>query len=233
MIGFIFCHGWSYAPSYWDSLKLFFQNHPTTMWNLGYYQENICLLSPKEKEGIFWVGVGHSLGFAKLLESGFFFDALVGLQAFTCFLGHDSVLHHRRTKEYLFFKEQFQASPLSHVQDYHHFSDAVLPEKYYPLLNQDRLLNDLKALQTDYTPFFERLHKPTLILGSKGDTVVPQALLEDNFEPHPWVELKIHPSKGHALGYHQTLWVAEQIQRFLEPLFKEKSVSSRIEVILP
>jgi pimeloyl-[acyl-carrier protein] methyl ester esterase len=223
MIGFIFCHGWSYAPPFWDALKLFFQNYPTVMWNLGYYQESTSLLCPQEKEAIVWVGVGHSLGFVTLLESGFAFDALIGLQAFTSFLGHDDALRNRRTKEYLFFKDQFQASPLGHVQDYQHFSETTLPENYYPFLREERLLNDLKALQTDYTPLLEAFQKPTLMLGSRGDMVVPPILLEDNFAHQPSVQLTFHPSKGHALGYYHAAWVAEQIQAFLAPLFQAKN----------
>lgn len=223
MIGLIFCHGWSYAPSFWNNLKLFFQDVPTVIWNLGYYQDQPSKLLPQQQEGVRWIGVGHSLGFAKLLTSGFPFDGLVGIQAFSNFLGNEPGLNTRRMKEFLFFREQVMSSPLEHILEFHGFSDATLPEKYYALLHEDRLKQDLEALSLNYNRAFQQMATPTQILGSRGDTVVPTQLLEDNFSNYPNVTCTIHPSKGHALGYHHAQWVAEQILGFAARLSPQTS----------
>ena len=218
MIGLIFCHGWSYTPSFWNNLKVFFQHYPTVMWNLGYYQESPSKLLPQKQGAMTWIGVGHSLGFAKLLTSGFPFDALVGLQAFAHFLGNEPGLNARRRKEFLFFKEQVITAPLEKVIEFQEFSDAAILEKYHVLLREDRLKQDLEALTLNYNRIFEATKIPTLILGSRGDTVVPTPLLEDNFSDYSHVSCQIHPSKGHALGHHHAPWVAEQVQAFLKQL---------------
>src|SRR5690606_16079642 len=117
MIGYIFCHGWGLDPTFFNLLCPYFRDHPVLFWNLGYFNEKYCPLPGNSTEA--WIGVGHSFGFAKILQSRIPLKGLIGLQAFVSFLGKDQELNAKRSLELKAFKRKFSTSPhsvLMHIQ---------------------------------------------------------------------------------------------------------------------
>ena len=65
MIGLAFLHGWGFGPETWDDWVKAFGEAPVVVLNVGYFGSRRMDLPPNP-DG--WLGVGHSLGFARLLE---------------------------------------------------------------------------------------------------------------------------------------------------------------------
>lgn len=83
MIGLAFAHGWGFAPGVWRGYAAAFPDRPVVLLDAGYFGPARMALPPDNADG--WIGVGHSLGFAKLLGMDVPWRGLVGLGAFLRF----------------------------------------------------------------------------------------------------------------------------------------------------
>ena len=101
---FIFCHGFGLTPSFWNPLLEYFEQESTFCLDLGYFGKK-RLRHPNNKQEFEYIGIGHSLGFTKLIESGVRFRYLIGINAFVSFLGNDPLLRQRRQRELEIFKK--------------------------------------------------------------------------------------------------------------------------------
>ncbi len=78
----ILCHGWAFTPLFWDDFLPFIsKDWEIIWWDLGYRDGTVSMPLPKVLEAPI-VGIGHSLGFAKLVLSRIFFTQLIGMNAF-------------------------------------------------------------------------------------------------------------------------------------------------------
>src|SRR5688572_30283333 len=118
MIGFIFCHGWGFSPDFWDNIQIHFKGFPCLFWDLGYFGKVSRPLPTAITSHHQWIGVGHSLGFLKLLESAELFTAMIGLQGFTTFLGLSPVLNKERKRYLKKMITQFEKNPIKTLLDF-------------------------------------------------------------------------------------------------------------------
>jgi pimeloyl-[acyl-carrier protein] methyl ester esterase len=212
MIGYIFCHGWGLDPTFFNLLHPHFRNYPTLYWDLGYFSEKYCPL-PSDK-AVTWVGIGHSFGFAKILQAGIPLKGLVGLQAFVNFLGKGKELNAKRALELKAFEKKFKESPhpvLMHIQQ----ACGIEPIQTAPQL--ENLMIDLGALREDYSSYLSPAI-PTLLIGNADDTVVPPSLIQDNFQGHPQARFLSYPEGGHRLSSTSAPLIVQQIHCFAREL---------------
>jgi pimeloyl-[acyl-carrier protein] methyl ester esterase len=212
MIGYIFCHGWGLDPTFFALLRPHFAHDSALFWDLGYFGDVHCPLPGDIIET--WVGVGHSFGFVKMLQTGIPFKGLVGLQAFVNFLGKKEQINAKRSLDLKAFEKKFKASPnsmLAYIQQ----ACGMEPVQATPHL--ERLTSDLSALKADYSCLLSPAI-PTLLIGSADDTVVPPDLIRDNFQAYPQVRLLFHKEGGHRLCPASAPLAAQQIHDFAETL---------------
>ena len=212
MIGYIFCHGWGLDPTFFSLLRPYFDHHPTLFWDLGYFGDVHCPL-PNDKAET-WVGVGHSFGFAKVLQAAIPVKGWVGLQAFVNFLGTEEKARAKRDIDLKAFEKKFKASPhemLVRIQQ----ACGMEPVRATPHL--ERLTSDLSALRTDYSCLLSS-SIPTLLIGSADDPVVPPDLIRDNFQAYHQVRFLSHEKGGHRLCPASAPLAAQQILDFARGL---------------
>ncbi|MBU1230749.1 MAG: alpha/beta hydrolase [Proteobacteria bacterium] len=94
MTGLVLLHGWGCGPEIWRHLASAFGPAPVVVLDAGYFGPRRMLqpdLLPDSLPGTLpenadgWVGVGYSLGFARLLEMGAAWRGLVGVSGFLRF----------------------------------------------------------------------------------------------------------------------------------------------------
>lgn len=208
MIGFVFCHGWAYDPSFWDNLKSYFKNYPCIFWNLGYFAPS-NLLIPKDLT-IKWIGIGHSLGFIKLLTSPMRWHKLVGLQGFVNFQGNNSSLKRKRTRDLLKLQQHFERDAAGALAFF--YKSCGGKRIHNNILRKEVLLNDLKQLQSVQSLINP---PPCLILGTKDDLIVTNELINDNFEQCDQVQIMMHDKGSHNLGFSEPEFVYRAISNFV------------------
>ena len=217
MKGVIFCHGWASHPSFWDTLRQHFKDVPCIMWDLGYFSPTNCPL-PQESELSEWIGIGHSLGFLKLLQSSLPLKACIGIQGFTNFLGHNPALQRIRRKELQAMIALFERNPEEVVTSFR--KNCQFPP-YAPTgyMDEEKLLSDLKLLATDYSDLTPAA--PFLILGSNKDTVTPPQLLHDNFNGHHQATVFFQETAGHNIGSQDSEFAYRHINSFVQNNLRE------------
>jgi pimeloyl-[acyl-carrier protein] methyl ester esterase len=82
MTGLVFLHGWGFGPEVWSRWTDAFPGRPVALFDAGYFGSAQMTL-PANPDG--WIGVGHSLGFARLLSMNTRWRGLIGLGAFLRF----------------------------------------------------------------------------------------------------------------------------------------------------
>ncbi len=191
---YVFCHGLGLDRSFWRFLKPYFEKEETFYCDLGYFGEP-SFPSEIHPEKFDYVGVGHSLGLIKLLALPIPWRSLIGLHGFINFLGYDSSLRVRRTREWKGLCAQFKRSPILTLQN---FYQRVGVEMYpaWEAMNSERLFGDLEslAIPTNST-------KSIILLASRKDVIVPPDLLEDNLRVNPNVCMHYVDDAQHNLGY--------------------------------
>lgn len=203
MLGLIFCHGWGFSHEFWNNLKESFRDYPCIFWDLGYYGKRSCTL-PKSGE---WIGVGHSLGFVKLLQSGFSFKKIIAIQGFVNFLGFNQKINHARKKKLEKMINDFESNPLQVLEN---FFTLCGTKQNYKEFDKLRLKNDLLDLKSSFEHLL--LNKSCLVLASKEDPIVPLPLLKDNFFDYP---IAFNDHGKHALGFLESEWCAGQIKKVI------------------
>lgn len=218
--GLVLCHGWGMSPDYWQPLLEHFPNTPTFVWDCGYYApDSLAVIKPlpsSDTSNTHWLAVGHSFGVVQMLQSGFAFDGIIGLQSFLNFLGDDTTVASQK-KGLSVMQKQFEKDPEALMKGF--YKSCQLPEAFQPdakQANAARLGVDLAALETDYSSLAETYGDlPSLWLASENDAIVPPAVVSATVTEWPGLaDLKTYSRGGHALHCHHPLWVAEQILSF-------------------
>ena len=207
------CHGFAFDAQYWQVLQAYFNSHRVLCMDLDYWQQG-RRVTPADVScsNLPVVGIGHSLGFIKLLQSGIRFDYLIGLNAFTCFLGFNSVLAVKRARELSLLSQQFVHAPQKTLRSFYQRTGVAVPGVNWSAMNFTRLADDLASLvqSVDELP-----PTPVLILASEDDPVVPPELIWDNFRATPHISVEMLAGGRHGLGYLQAPLVHQRIMSFI------------------
>lgn len=201
---FVFCHGFGFKATFWNPITPFFQRESCTFLDLGYFGTPHTHV---RKHGRPLIGVGHSLGFLKLIKLGLPWDGLISIQGFTCFLGHGASLRSRRARELTRMQERFAIDPTGTLVVFYNRCGIKGPDGRP---DNEKLADDMKVLEED-CPLPYGI--PVLALGTEDDVIVPPALTHDNFSGHAWISLCA--LGGHALGHRQMIFVLDHIKAFL------------------
>ncbi len=193
----IFCHGFGFDKGFFDRFKALFKDYEILDWDLGYFGKDQKLLKDKA------IGIGHSLGFLKLLEKKENFEAIISLGGFVDFLSGSS----KRKKELQNLQDLFLQDTKKGLKTFY----KSLKSSYTPKspINSEKLLSDLALLHNSY-PFPKDI--PILALHAEEDSLVTKGVFEKNFKE---AKEKII-IKGDHLFEGQEAFIAESILRFLD-----------------
>lgn len=217
---FIFCHGFGFDADFWKNISPYFAAEKCTYLDLGYFD---AAAKDIPDDGGQRIGIGHSLGLLKLLETNKKFDALIGLNSFVNFLGNEPNLRKKRLADLVLFKEYLEKSPIDTLDNF--YQRCGIPHediKKQLDLHQNRLLADLDHLSMDVA-----VPKtiPMLIIGTLDDPITPSALLYDNFDNHSNVLIEILATGKHALGFLEAEKIYRRITSFLHASLPNNSTS--------
>ena len=195
--GFVIRHGWSFQAASLDQLARACRriSPHVLLDDLGYWSEAPAI--PERRPEIAWIAVGHSYGFATLLEDrSVAWHAVVGLSAFLTF-PPAGLAEMRRAME---------REPRATVCAFRRRCDCRWPEPLPPdhPVGHRRMLAALERLSTLR---LDPPKQPTLYLHGARDEIIappPGALL--------------HPEAGHHLGIDEAEWCGLAIASFLESL---------------
>lgn len=211
MIGFVCCHGWACRQRFWEKLAPTFSKHPLVYWNAGYFEsKNIPDLDPSVQ----WVGIGHSLGFAKLVMTTVPWHKLISLGGFTRFssekvgVGVPSTI--LKTMQQNLREDPSQA--LLEFYGASGLSDQGIPEA----IDNDLLYEDLGLLnEIDCHERLKKMGIPTLAIASETDPIIPWPLSQASFEDIPNAQLITIDHSGHGIGYHHVKECKKYIEAFI------------------
>lgn len=237
--GLVFFHGWGLSPAFWQPLATRLARYPQVFADAGYFGPP---QSPPCPPGQRWVGIGHSLGFARALRTAppGGWAALVSVAGFARFCppadnamaaGAPAAAATANRGAPLTMAAQprrvVERMLRVHARDPHavlaeFLQRCALGELLPPLgtpLQADRLAADLALLlDVDVTAALAALEVPLLALAARDDPIVPAALTEATFAPRRATCLHWHTHGGHALGYADADACAATLHAFVERL---------------
>lgn len=178
MIGFALCHGWSFDASALASLQTALGNRfpqaAYALFDLGFTgRAHTPPLAPDRQ----WIAVGHSYGFAWLMQQPVSWRAAVSINGFTRFCRRPG--HPEGTPVRLLdaMRERLAQEPRATVQEFYRRCGTLeaAPADLDPLRLHDHLtrLRDLDRMLPSC---------PTLAFATQDDTIVPLALSRVCFE---------------------------------------------------
>lgn len=206
---YLFSHGFGLTPTFWQPLLAHFQKEQCFCIDWSSIEDPKKLnrlLQSRFAAKTHFIGIGHSLGFSKLLHSAMPFKAMVGLNAFTHFLGLGAALCQRRTQEHTHFETSFRRNAAQTLAAFYQRGGLPAPETP---VDHHTLLADLDLLRQKAT-----VKAPCLVLNGIKDPIVPPALTRDNFRHQEHIALHMMDSGQHALGFLEAPRVAQQMKDF-------------------
>jgi len=200
MTGLVFLHGWGFGPEIWSRWTEAFPNRPVALFDAGYFGPTQMTL-PANPDG--WFGVGHSLGFARLLALDVQWSGLIGLGAFLRFCpgsGRDSGTPAEVLDAMLTRLETDPADVLARF-----LRRCGLKGQPSSLPNPDgfaRLHQDLlylRDLDLGATPAQLGSAPPVLLLHAADDRIAPVELAREAHGQLPGSRLHVFESGSHTL----------------------------------
>jgi pimeloyl-[acyl-carrier protein] methyl ester esterase len=225
-LGLAFFHGWGLDAQFWQPLAARLNQYPHAFFDAGYFGPP---QTPHFAAADRWVAVGHSLGFARALQSPppHGWAAMVSVAGFSHFCappvdgaappGQPRRVVERMVRAYAREPQAVLADFLARcgLADRMPLPDAVR--------NDTRLAADLALLldidvqaQLTASTALTTLPTPVLALAARDDTVVTAALTEATFAQRPHTRLVWCAQGGHALGRASAHVCAAAIADFLE-----------------
>lgn len=203
-MSYLLCHGFGFADNYWKNLEPFLDD------DYEFWHEDFC---PNPRR--IYVGIGHSIGFLKLNNSGIKFKALIGLQGFLNFCGTDTESVNARKENLDRMIELCSQKTRDFLQFF--YKACGYPEKIPEYISMEKLIADLNMMKFSY------LHcgAPTLIVGSHSDKIVEPSILRNNFSCEKMVQLKYINGVPHNLGYSKPKETFDVIKNFLKHVSDE------------
>lgn len=203
MTGLVFLHGWGFGPDVWHEWISAFPGHPIALLDAGYLGPQRMALPPNP-EG--WVGVGHSLGYARLLAMDIPWRGLVGLGAFLRFCTSQSPGQATGTPPETLdaMLDRLGTDPVDVLTRFLRRSGLKgLRPAAPPAEGLARLRQDLIVLRGLDLPTAQSA-PPTLLLHAADDRIAPLALAQEAQTRLPGSRLHVFDSGGHALPFTRT-----------------------------
>lgn len=199
MIGFALCHGWAFNSSALQPLANHLRQHfphaAIALWDLGFTgRPHRPLLDPCYQ----WIAIGHSYGFAYLIQQNMDWHAAISINGFTRFCQHpgychglpprilDSMVSHLCTDMPTTLSAFYARCGLTPEQAIEHYQENDFDRKN--LIHHLKCMRDLNIPLPTY---------PLLALCSNHDKVVLPALAHENFGSTP--NILRHLAGDHAL----------------------------------
>jgi pimeloyl-[acyl-carrier protein] methyl ester esterase len=194
---YLLCHGFGFSNEYWRNLV------PLLDGDVVFFDDN--LNSNKR-----YVGIGHSIGFQKLNNSGLKFDCLVGLQGFIDFCGSNHNTKNERVANLDHMLKIFAEDMVKSLEFFYRVCKYPCPIPKN--ISADILTRDLKSMKESH----RHCGSPTLIIGSKQDEIVPLSIIKDNFQNVRNVTVEEINGVPHSLGFYEPEKVFQKIKEFLK-----------------
>jgi len=219
MTGLILLHGWGYGPQTWDGLAQGFGNAPVVVLDAGYFSPPDLAIR-ENPDG--WLGVGHSLGFARLLQMDIPWRGLVGIGGFLRFCqkpGRETGTPAAVLEAML---ARLDAAPEDVLARFHKrcgYRLAPLPTpgaEGLALLRAD--LERLRDLDLDLDLPAPARPVPTLFLQAQDDRIVPLELAREAQALLPGSRLEALDTGGHALPMTRAQDCLRLVREFLHDL---------------
>lgn len=194
----LLCSGFCFGNDYWE--------------NLSHLLDMECeFFDPAKKydDDKEIVGIGHSIGFQKLNNSGIKFKALIGLQGFLNFCGDDPILNKKLSANLDKMKALFSRNAEKARVSFLQLCGYEKPGGECASL--EILLQDLESMKSKYN----HCGCKSLVIGTNDDPIILPQILHDNFSDRSDVSLKIMQGKHHVLGWKDAEHVAHMIHEFL------------------
>lgn len=178
MVGFALCHGWSFDASALASLHAALESRfPQAAWalfDLGFTgHARTPPLAPDRQ----WIAVGHSYGFAWLLQQPVPWRAAVSINGFTRFCRRSGRPEGTPVRLLDAIRERLAHEPVATVQEFHQRcgEHEAAPAYLDPLRLHEHLIR-LRDLDQTLPPC------PTLAFATQDDAIVSLALSRACFE---------------------------------------------------
>ena len=197
MKNYVLAHGFGFTNDYWQNLM------PLLEGNVYFFDD------PHLDKDKTYVGIGHSIGFLKLNNSGLKFDSLVALQGFLNYCGSSDRMRKIREAEIAKVRNRVITNKNESLQQFRLFCGYDKEVKTdIPLTI---LLDELEMMEHSY----KHCGVKTLVIGSSDDVIVPMSIINDNFSHLTNATILQLDYAKHALGYIKSQIVAEKIRNFL------------------
>lgn len=221
-IGFVFFSGWAMPPDFFVPLQAALLQHfphaKTHHIQPGYFGDAQLGL-PDWPHPIRWFGIGHSYGLMRLLCTPAPWQGIVSLCGFTHFQAHGEVAQTLR--------QGLLENCNTTLRRFYRL--CALPGTLRPatVTHPHTLLADLDALLTCTAETLPAT--PLLALAATDDEVVPPDLTRECFAAP---DIRWRDKTGHALGWFEPDWCAEQISTWLsqQPGQLPDSLSAQVNV---
>ena len=214
-LGILFVHGWGFDAVFFDplaeELTRLLGEYPQCRWDRGYFQDDVFHedLPPGR-----WIGVGHSLGFHRLL--GLPLEGFVSLAGFIRFCALADETSGTPLSVLQLMISGFRKQPQLVLAAFDYRCGVSWAKIHKASIHSDLLLADLVSMQTlNVMPSLVDYKKPLLVLSDRDDKIVSQNLLEDNFKDFDRITWGIGEGGGHVFPYSQAPWCAQEIQEWM------------------
>lgn len=195
---YLLCHGFGFSNEYWSNLV------PLLDAEYEFYDDQESYSFEE------YVGIGHSIGFQKLNNSGIKFKALIGLQGFLNFCGGNLSVQKNIDRMMQSFSQN-KSKSLQFFYNVCKFTGSLPQLNSMPI---ELLLEDLESMKYSYA----HCGCPTLILATDNDPVIARDIVIENFKYLPNIKVEIIAGDHHTLGFVDAEKVADQIKMFLNAL---------------
>lgn len=212
MIKYLFCHGFGFDINYWENLSPLLIAGERYSIDLGYFNTpttNDLIKKYNDNKSI-RIGIGHSLGFAKLISMNIDFDIMIGINAFCNFLGNDQ-LHDTRKKEHSNLVKQFHINPTLTLKKFYKRCGLSQAYNNLDIINTCALIQDLDFL---LSRVILSKNIPILIINTLDDIIIPPAITLDNFANLSNVNIKLLNTGNHAIILNNPIDVANLINHY-------------------
>lgn len=193
MKNYLLAHGFGFTNDYWQNLV------PQLNGNIHFLSDPNL---DKEKT---YIGIGHSLGFLKLNNSGLKFEALVALQGFLNYCGSSVRMQKIREAEIAKVRNRVITNKNESLRQFRTF--CGYDKEVITDIPLQILLDELKMMENRY----EHCGVKTLVIGSADDVIVPMSIINDNFSNLKDVTILQLNTGRHALGYLHPVLIAKNI----------------------
>lgn len=215
----VFFSGFGAGFGYWKSVIENITDYDVVLLSEDYFNTK-NEVSEKDLEKIFKgreiIGVGHSLGYAKLIQLNEKYDffnlkKIVCVEGFANFLSDIFFVNYIRKISLDAMICGYKINPYMTLFMFQ-IMCGDFSAKFAKDFNMDILINDLESLNGS-VKIPENI--PHLILSSADDPIIPFYVIEDNFRKIKNSQIKYSLGSSHLLGMNNPKYVADEIKNFI------------------